>query len=110
MILHGRNLERGNALREELGEENAAFCQGDLGESDAPAQATTAPGSLDAQRHLASAALNPPRSSRPMRAAMLEKECGVKALSPDAAMETSPVSSRVMSYSLPSMMSECSSK
>jgi len=34
VILHGRNLERGNALREELGEENAAFCQDDLGESD----------------------------------------------------------------------------
>ena len=36
VILHGRNLERGNALRDELGEENAAFYQGDLGESDAP--------------------------------------------------------------------------
>ena len=38
VILHGRNAERGAALRTELGEENAAFCQGDLGDADYPEQ------------------------------------------------------------------------
>ncbi|MBT7854794.1 MAG: SDR family NAD(P)-dependent oxidoreductase, partial [Opitutae bacterium] len=32
VILHGRNNERGEALRMELGEDSAAFCQGDLGD------------------------------------------------------------------------------
>jgi len=38
VILHGRNAERGEALRTELGGENAAFCQGDLGDADYPEQ------------------------------------------------------------------------
>ena len=38
VILHGRNAERGNALRQELGPENAAFCQGDLGDAEYPDQ------------------------------------------------------------------------
>ena len=38
VILHGRNAERGHALRQELGEENAAFCQGDLGDAAYPEQ------------------------------------------------------------------------
>ena len=38
VILHGRNTERGNALRQELGEGNAAFCQGDLGDAGYPEQ------------------------------------------------------------------------
>ena len=38
VILHGRNDERGNALRQELGSENAAFCQGDLGDAEYPEQ------------------------------------------------------------------------
>jgi len=32
VILHGRNTERGEALRVELGEDSAAFCRGDLGD------------------------------------------------------------------------------
>ena len=38
VILHGRNAERGAALVEELGADNAAFCQGDLGDSAYPEQ------------------------------------------------------------------------
>ena len=38
VILHGRNVERGNALQQELGPENAAFCQGDLGDAEYPDQ------------------------------------------------------------------------
>ena len=51
VILHGRNAERGNALRQELGEGNAAFCQGDLGDAGYPEQlahdALTAFGRID---------------------------------------------------------------
>ena len=38
VILHGRNAERGNAVLQKLGPENAAFCQGDLGDSEYPEQ------------------------------------------------------------------------
>ena len=38
VILHGRNAKRGNALLQELGGENAAFCEGDLGDAEYPAQ------------------------------------------------------------------------
>ncbi|MBO36014.1 MAG: short-chain dehydrogenase, partial [Verrucomicrobiales bacterium] len=38
VILHGRNAERGETLLTELGEENAAFCRGDLGDADYPEQ------------------------------------------------------------------------
>ena len=38
VILHGRNAERGAALVAELGPDNAAFCQGDLGNAAYPAQ------------------------------------------------------------------------
>ncbi len=38
VILHGRNVERGNALQQELGPENAVFCQGDLGDAEYPEQ------------------------------------------------------------------------
>ena len=51
VILHGRNAERGNALRDQLGRGNAAFCQGDLGEPDIPerlaAEAMAAFGRID---------------------------------------------------------------
>ena len=36
VIVHGRNAARGNALCQELGDENTAFCQGDLGEAGYP--------------------------------------------------------------------------
>lgn len=38
IILHGRNIERANALQDELGPENAAFVQGDLQDPKGPAQ------------------------------------------------------------------------
>ena len=38
VILHGRNAERGAALVEELGADNTAFCQGDLGDATYPEQ------------------------------------------------------------------------
>jgi len=38
VIIHGRNAERGHALRDELGADHAAFCQGDLGETGYPEQ------------------------------------------------------------------------
>ncbi|MFT6178082.1 MAG: NAD(P)-dependent dehydrogenase (short-subunit alcohol dehydrogenase family) [Akkermansiaceae bacterium] len=38
VILHGRNLERANALREEIGLVNTDFIQGDLQNPEAPAQ------------------------------------------------------------------------
>ena len=38
VIVHGRNAERGRALCDELGSENAVFCQGDLGEAGYPEQ------------------------------------------------------------------------
>ena len=38
VILHGRNAERGNVLREELGEDKSAFYQGDLGDAEYPEQ------------------------------------------------------------------------
>ncbi|MCB1224226.1 MAG: SDR family NAD(P)-dependent oxidoreductase [Verrucomicrobiales bacterium] len=38
VILQGRNAERGEALRQELGAERAAFCQGDLADAAYPAQ------------------------------------------------------------------------
>ena len=38
VIVHGRNAERGRALCDELGDENAIFCQGDLGEVGYPEQ------------------------------------------------------------------------
>ena len=38
VILHGRNAERGAALVSELSADNAAFCQGDLGDAAYPAQ------------------------------------------------------------------------
>ena len=36
VIVHGRNAERGHELCQELGDENTAFCQGDLGEAGYP--------------------------------------------------------------------------
>jgi len=36
VILHGRDADRGHALREELGPDHAAFCQGDLADSAYP--------------------------------------------------------------------------
>lgn len=52
VILHGRDAARGEALRKELGEERAAFCQGNLAEADYPeklaAEALAAFGRLDA--------------------------------------------------------------
>lgn len=52
VILHGRDAARGEALRRELGEERAAFCQGNLAEADYPeklaAEALAAFGRLDA--------------------------------------------------------------
>lgn len=41
VILHGRNLERANALRNEIGMDNSAFIQGDLQDPKAPAQIAT---------------------------------------------------------------------
>ena len=41
VIVHGRNAERGRALCDELGSENAVFCQGDLGEAGYPEQLAT---------------------------------------------------------------------
>lgn len=38
VILHGRNEERANALREELGVDNSAFVQGDLQDPEGPTQ------------------------------------------------------------------------
>ena len=38
VILHGRNIERANALRDEFGPENSAFVQGDLQDPESPAQ------------------------------------------------------------------------
>ena len=38
VILHGRNAERGNALRQQLGEDKSTFCQGDLGDAEYPEQ------------------------------------------------------------------------
>ncbi len=41
VILHGRDLERANALRDELGHDNTAFIQGNLESPEAPAQIAT---------------------------------------------------------------------
>ena len=38
VILHGRDAARGEALRKELGEANAAFCQGNLADAEYPAK------------------------------------------------------------------------
>lgn len=38
IILHGRDVPRGEALRQELGSDRTAFISGDLGEEDHPAQ------------------------------------------------------------------------
>ena len=38
VIVHGRNAERARVLCDELGDENAVFCQGDLGEAGYPEQ------------------------------------------------------------------------
>ena len=52
VILHGRDAARGEALRKELGEENSAFCQGDLADPSYPeklaADAVAAFGKVDA--------------------------------------------------------------
>ncbi|MGJ8697299.1 MAG: oxidoreductase [Verrucomicrobiaceae bacterium] len=41
VILHGRDLDRANALREEFGHDNTAFVRGDLQSPEAPAQLAT---------------------------------------------------------------------
>ncbi len=52
VILHGRDAERGEALRAELGADNAAFCQGNLADAEYPeklaADALAAFGRVDA--------------------------------------------------------------
>jgi len=52
VILHGRDAERGQALREELGADRSAFCQGDLADAAYPeklaAEALGAFGRIDA--------------------------------------------------------------
>ena len=52
VILHGRDAARGEALRNELGADRAAFCQGDLAQADYPAklaaEALAAFGRIDA--------------------------------------------------------------
>jgi NAD(P)-dependent dehydrogenase (short-subunit alcohol dehydrogenase family) len=52
VILHGRDRTRGEALRQQLGEHNATFCQGDLADPHYPqqlaAQALSAYGRIDA--------------------------------------------------------------
>ncbi len=52
VILHGRDAARGEALRAELGMDNAAFCQGNLAAAECPeklaAQALAAFGRIDA--------------------------------------------------------------
>ena len=52
VILHGRDVARGAALREELGEDKAAFCQGSLEDPAYPeklaADAIAAFGKVDA--------------------------------------------------------------
>jgi NAD(P)-dependent dehydrogenase (short-subunit alcohol dehydrogenase family) len=52
IIIHGRDAERGRALRSELGEDRAAFCRGDLADAEFPGrlavEAVRAFGRLDA--------------------------------------------------------------